>query len=111
MQKQMTIFDIFDDMDAEESGVKNIYDDYLASDYRFEKNKDKSPGLRNEMYVVCNRKNKKLFQVTIDYNEQGMLRFSYNSMNNYWGGVYSTNDPQEIRRSIRRLVDDERSEQ
>lgn len=114
MEKQLTIFDVFAEMDmnmdVEKDGDKNVYDDFLGADYRFEKNKKMNARMRDEMIVVCNQTNKHLFQITIKYNQLGMLSFAYNAMDNYWGGSYTTGDADDARKSIRRLVDDERSD-
>lgn len=111
MEKQLTIFDVFADMDASnEVKTTNIYDDFLADDYCFEKSKKENARMHDEMIVTCNQTNKRLFQVTIKYNQKGMLSFAYNAMDNYWGGSYTTFDADEVRESIRNLVDDERTD-
>lgn len=111
MEKQLTIFDVFADMDAlDEVKTTNIYDGFSADDYRFEEIEKENSRMHDEMVVVCNQSNKRLFQVTIKYNQQGMLSFAYNAMDSYWGGRYTTGDADDIRKSIRGLVDDERSD-
>lgn len=104
LETQLTIFDVFADMDAE---VHSIYDDFLADDYHFQESNKKTA---LEMFVVCKVTAKKLFQINISFNKQGMYLFSYKAMDSYWSGNYTTSRMDEIRKSIRKLVDDERSD-
>ena len=106
MEKQLTIFDVFAEMDKKQEGT-TIYQDCLDADYFFEPSKGNK---RGEMYVVCIHTKKKLFLVTIKLSNQGLINFSYSALDGYWKGTHMTSDINEVKKSIRNLVDDERTD-
>lgn len=106
MEKQMTIFDVFEDMDRKREG-KTIYADCLDEDYFF----DPTNGNRlGDMYVVCMHTKQKLFIVTIKLNDQGLIRFNYSAIDGYWQGGHVTSHIINVKKSIRSLVDAERKD-
>ena len=107
MEKQLTIFDVFSEMDAKKENVSSLYTDCAADDYHFEVNDKKA---KYFMTVVCNLSDVKLLLVSINLNDKGMINFEYSAVDNYWQGSYVTPDISDVKKSIRNLVDDIRKD-
>ena len=108
MEQQLTIFDVFKEMDASET--LRIYENCKIPGVDFVECGIPSLKGISEVVVVDAESRIHLFGITVKLQADGCIHFSYSAKDRYWNGNYITKDWAEIKRSIANLVADIRKE-
>lgn len=109
MEQQLTIFDIFREMDASDGKEISLYERCSIPGIQFQeltetlakRNKD-----MNFKCVVHEKTRKKLFLINLEEQperKKNKISFFYQALDGYWGGNYGTDDIDMIKGSILRL--------
>lgn len=112
MEQQLTIFDVFNEMDHVEDKEMSLYEKCAIPGLVYEdlkgNIKERHKGMNYKM-VVLEKPRKRLFLMSIEEHMErpkNKISFYYEAINGYWGGNYGTDDSDMIKGSIARLSKD-----
>lgn len=105
MEQQLTIFDVFREMDETEGKEISLYERCSVPGIRFQELTGAIAKRHKGMNFKCvthGKTRKKLFLISIEEveREENKISFHYQALDGYWGGNYGTDDVELIKRSI-----------
>ena len=109
MEQQLTIFDIFREMDASEEKKIGVYERCSIPGIQFQELTETMGKRHKDMNFKCvvhEKTRRKLFLISLEEHperKKNKFSFFYQALDGYWGGNYGTDDIDMIKGSIARV--------